>query len=119
MQIVQKYLRKKNSEKPEKQIEVELKDCGTCRTKYVIYAAICTKCDLIYLGLTGTELRDRFSKGPTKHRKGPQRTAKNRKGPQRTAKDLTMHYDRFSKRKKGICQAVSAQKKFWKCLENF
>ena len=45
-----------------KQIQVELKDGGTCRTKYVIYAAICTKCDLIYVGHTGIELKDRFSR---------------------------------------------------------
>ena len=41
--------------------------------------------------------------------------SKQRKGPQRTAKDLTMHYDRFRKRKRGICQAVGAHKIF----ENF
>ena len=34
---------------------------GTCRTKGVIYAARCKKCDLLYIGHTSKELRDRFS----------------------------------------------------------
>ena len=57
-----------------KQIQVELKDGGTCRTKYVIYAAICTKCDLIYVGHTGTELRDRFAKHRHDIKKRPDNT---------------------------------------------
>ena len=45
-----------------KNITIEMKDGGTCRTKGVIYAARCKKHDLIYVGHTGVELKDRFSK---------------------------------------------------------
>ena len=33
---------------------------GTCRTKDVVYAARCKRCDLLYIGETGNELRTRF-----------------------------------------------------------
>ena len=47
---------------PQKNITIEIKDGGTCRSKNVIYAAICKKCDLIYIGQTGDPLNERFSK---------------------------------------------------------
>ena len=47
---------------PKKNITIEIKDGGTCRSKNVIYAAICKKCDLIYIGQTGDPLNERFSK---------------------------------------------------------
>ena len=33
---------------------------GTCRSSNIVYAARCKKCDLIYIGETGHELRTRF-----------------------------------------------------------
>ena len=47
---------------PQKNITIEIKDGGTCRSKNVIYAAICKKSDLIYIGKTGDPLNERFSK---------------------------------------------------------
>lgn len=47
---------------PQKNIKIEIKDGGTCRSKGVVYAAICKKCDKIYVGQTGDQLKDRFSK---------------------------------------------------------
>ena len=47
---------------PQNNITIEIKDGGTCRSKGVIYAAICKKCNKIYVGQTGEELKDRFSK---------------------------------------------------------
>ena len=45
-----------------KNITVEPLSGGNCRTKCVIYAARCKKCDLIYIGHTSNELRERFGK---------------------------------------------------------
>ena len=47
---------------PQKKIEIKINDGGTCRSKGVVYAAICTKCSKIYVGQTGDQLKDRFSK---------------------------------------------------------
>ena len=57
-----------------KEIEEELKDGGTCRSRNVVYAAICTKCYLIYVGHTGTELKERFSKHRYDIKKRPENT---------------------------------------------
>ena len=45
-----------------KNITVEPISGGTCRTKCVVYAARCKKCDLIYIGHTSNEIRERFGK---------------------------------------------------------
>ena len=47
---------------PHKNITIDINDGGTCRSRDVIYAAICKKCNLIYIGETGDQLKDRFSK---------------------------------------------------------
>ena len=43
-------------------IKFNIKDGGSCKTTGVIYAATCTKHNLIYIGHTGEKLSDRFSK---------------------------------------------------------
>ena len=45
-----------------KNITVNIKHYGNCRTQGVIYAACCKKHDVIYVGHTGESLNDRFSK---------------------------------------------------------
>ena len=45
----------------QRNITIKINDGGNCRTRNVVYAAICKKCDLIYIGQTGEELRERFS----------------------------------------------------------
>ena len=57
-----------------KNITVTPTSGGTCRTRYVIYAARCKKCDLIYIGHTSEELRERFSKHRWDIRKRPSNT---------------------------------------------
>ncbi len=39
---------------------VRITAAGNCRTSNLVYAARCKKCDLIYIGETGKELRTRF-----------------------------------------------------------
>ena len=46
----------------EKGIKVNIKHFGSCRSKEVIYAARCKKHNKIYVGHTGEQLNDRFSK---------------------------------------------------------
>jgi hypothetical protein len=47
-----------------KKISVEATSGGTCRSKCVIYVARCKKCDLLYIGHTKNEIRERFSNRP-------------------------------------------------------
>ena len=42
--------------------ELKLKPGATCKTKGIIYAIKCKKCDHIYIGHTGDSMSDRFSK---------------------------------------------------------
>ena len=55
-------------------ISVEPISGGTCRTKNIIYAARCKKCDLIYIGHTSNELRERFGKHRYDIKKRPSNT---------------------------------------------
>ena len=45
-----------------KNITIELKDGGNCRSSNIVYAIRCKKCDEIYVGQTSEELRTRVSK---------------------------------------------------------
>ena len=45
-----------------------------CRTKCIIYAARCKKCDLLYIGHTKNELRERFGKHRYDIKKRPSNT---------------------------------------------
>ena len=42
--------------------ELKLKPGATCKTKGIIYAIKCKKCDHIYIGHTGDSIGERFSK---------------------------------------------------------
>ena len=62
---------------------------GTCRTKYVIYAARCKKCDLLYIGHSSNELRERFGKHRYDINKRPSNTELSEHfGKNHTEKDM-------------------------------
>ena len=42
--------------------EKEVKDTGNCKEKEIIYAAQCSKYNFLYIGDTGEQLAQRFSK---------------------------------------------------------
>ena len=46
----------------QKNVTVKIKCGGNCKSRNVVYAARCTKHDLIYVGYTSEQLSDRFSK---------------------------------------------------------
>ena len=47
---------------PKKRIAIDLKHPGNCKSRNLIYAARCIKCDVIYVGQTGDTISNRFSK---------------------------------------------------------
>ena len=72
-----------------KNITLEPINGGTCRTKCVIYAARCKKCDLIYIGHTSNELRERFGKHRYDINKRPSNTELSEHfGKDHTEKDI-------------------------------
>ena len=45
-----------------RKIKIKAENGGTCQTKNLIYGVICTRCNMICVGQTGTTLCSRFSK---------------------------------------------------------
>ena len=58
-----------NNKKP--RILSKINDFGNCKSKDLVYAVSCKKCDLLYVGQTGEALQTRMSKHRYDCRKRP------------------------------------------------
>ena len=59
----------KNNKKPNASSKIQ--DYGNCKSKNLIYAVKCKKCDMLYVGQTGEPLQTRMSKHRYDCRKRP------------------------------------------------